>query len=682
MNILIGQYSLAFAAVVAVIVILCSAIHLAKPAWPTLKLARWLVGLFFLLLCVCSGSLWIAFLSDDFTVAYVAGYSEHALPTAYKMAAFWAGQEGSLLLWAVLLGGMSAVAVFQWRHHTGRQAVGELFGLMLVSGFFAVLMVFAANPFKLMEQVVTDGNGLNPMLQDPAMIAHPPLLFIGYAGYTIPFAAMIGALFAGGKDFHWILAMRRWLIFSWLFLTMGIMLGAWWAYIELGWGGYWARDPVENASLLPWLTGTALLHSIVIPQLKRWNVFLVTLSFLLCLFGTYITRSGVIQSVHAFGESLVGTFFLIFLGVCAVLSLVLIFWRFRSLQSGQCIDHVFSKPGLFLITNILLTLMMLITLVGTIFPLISSLFMPEPVSVGPAFYNQVILPLAIVVFAIMCLGPMLTLAPDVSDRIKRGIQLPSLLAVIAVGVAYFVVGIVNPWSLVCTGLAVFGFAVILAQLYVACGEYRQTHDVSGPQAIILMIDANHRRYGGQTIHLGMLLFMIGVVGSGVYGTSENHRMDSGDEIKIGNQTLTYYKLAEAKRGNYTAVETKMTLTDANGAVRPLQPELRFYPKSEKANTHVGLDCSLSRDIYVTLSGWEAGGTVAALVVRVNPLVTWIWIGSVIATLGAMFSMLPALLKPAGVCRPHVARPLQTEQTNLAVATTPLTSKSEKGNCES
>jgi cytochrome c-type biogenesis protein CcmF len=391
----LGYTSLCAAVLVAAggVLAATSAARFRSEAW--LRAARWSVVALAALLTVTSAMLVVALLRSDFRYEYVAGYTERALPVGYKLAAFWAGQEGSLLLWAWLLGVMAVFAVRSMRRLEPPEQAVTLGTLAMVIGFFASLILFAADPFKMFAGAAPpDGRGLNPMLQDPGMIIHPPLLFLGYAGCTIPFAFLCGVLVSGREDNRWIAPVRRWLLVAWLFLTAGIVLGAWWAYIELGWGGYWAWDPVENASLLPWLTTTAVVHSITAQQrrgmFKVWNAVLIALSFILCIFGTYITRSGVIQSVHSFAPSLIGTFFLAFLLLTTVGSTALIVWRRKALRSEHELEGLISREGAFLLGNVLLLIMMLTTLVGTMFPLISSVFMPEPVTVQPAFYNKIV----------------------------------------------------------------------------------------------------------------------------------------------------------------------------------------------------------------------------------------------------------------------------------------------------
>src|SRR5687768_17267502 len=385
----IGNFALGLAILAAALSALLCVAAARFDSDRVLGAARAMIAVVAALLSVAIAALTVAMINGTFAIEYVARYTERALPIGYKLAAVWAGQEGSVLLWGWLLAVLSVIFLMSRRDLRGVEGSAVTATVAVACGFFATLLLFAPNPFKLGETLPADGHGLNPLLQDPAMIAHPPVLFLGYAGFTMPFALLIGALAAGRRDNQWIAATRRWVIASWLFLTAGIVLGAQWAYIELGWGGYWAWDPVENASLLPWLTGTALLHSIMAQQhrgmFKKWNAWLIVLSFLLCIFGTYLTRSGVIQSVHAFGESLIGTFFLAFMVVGLIVSGAMIVWRRGELKAEQELTSLVGREGAFLATNALLVGMMLITLIGTLFPILSRMMTGKEVTVGQAF---------------------------------------------------------------------------------------------------------------------------------------------------------------------------------------------------------------------------------------------------------------------------------------------------------
>ncbi len=657
MNGLIGNLSLAVAVLTAAGA-LFTAVAAAK--FQDDRMLRWSRRLLYLMglaITVGSAALMSAMVNSDFHNAYVASYTERALPMGYKIAAFWAGQEGSLMLWTLLLVGMTAIAAHGFRNRERIEQSAMLGVLALVCGFFSALMLFAANPFVQLPAQAVDGHGLNPLLQDPYMIAHPPLLFVGYAGYTIPWAMLLAALIAGRKDNQWIGATRKWLMVSWLFLTVGIILGAKWAYIELGWGGYWAWDPVENASLLPWLTGTALLHSVMVQQhrgmFKIWNASLIAVTFLLCIFGTYLTRSGVVQSVHSFGESVIGTFFLVFLAVCVLLSIVVVVIRRQLLKSEDTVQGMMTREGAFMVLNVLLVLMTLATLVGTIFPLISGAVMPQPVTVGAAFYNKVVIPLSLVLLAVMSVGPLLSYGKGAGQQLIKSLIVPGIAAAISVVVA-LALGMTDLWALACTVITVVAVCSVGVGLTRSVRQRRKIEDEGPLTATLRVIDANHRRYGGQFVHMGVVMLMVGVAGSSLFGVKQTFQLAPGESAGFNDEyTITFGGLNQTRQSNYTSVEAHVTLTTlgetgdtggTGGAGQTLHPEMRFYDKSEQPSAQVALNSSLSRDAYVTLAGWEDDGQLVALQVIVNPLIAWIWIGGIVMTLGAIFSLLPRLVK--------------------------------------
>ena len=642
----LGNFALSAAILVAMGAVLASVAAGRLQIDRFLGIARWCIAIFAALMSIAVAALAVATINSDFSIEYVAHYTERALPLGYKIAAVWAGQEGSILLWAWLLGGLSVLFVATRRDLKGREAAGVIATVAIVCGFFAALLLFAANPFKLAEIVPDDGRGLNPLLQDPAMIAHPPILFLGYAAFTMPFALLIGALVAGHKDNHWVAGTRRWVIASWLFLTAGILLGAQWAYIELGWGGYWAWDPVENASLFPWLTGTALLHSITAQQhrgmFKRWNASLIALSFVLCLFGTYLTRSGVISSVHAFQDSPIGNFFLGFIVVAGVVSAILIIVRRRELAGERELTGLVGREGAFLATNVLLVGMLLVTLIGTLFPVISRTIGDREVTVGPAFYNKVVAPIGVLLVALMALGPTMTYGDGAARRVVRGAIGPALVAAIAVAVAIVVKRLHSAWAVAAVAIIAFGIASLVADLLKAL--MLRMRDGENPiVALAKLLDSNHRRYGGQLAHLGMLFVIAGVVGSSVYGVKHDFTLAPGQTATVGDQTLKFAGLTETRHANYTAVGAEVTFTAADGAVTTLRPQRRFYDKSEQPNSEVALSSNWQRDVYLTLAGWDNAGQQTAIQVIVNPLVSWIWTGGIVMSIGAIICLLPRLI---------------------------------------
>ncbi|MBL4701169.1 MAG: heme lyase CcmF/NrfE family subunit [Phycisphaeraceae bacterium] len=642
----IGTYSLSLAILTAGIGLLATIMAYRFESQRALGWARvWLLGNALLITAAC-GVLMTAIMQNDFANVYVASYSEIALPWGYKIASFWAGQAGSLLLWAWLLVAMTAVLIWQQRKLQGKEVAATLAIMAFVNSFFAAILLFAANPFTTQAIVPADGHGLNPMLQDPGMIAHPPTMFVGYAGFTIPFAMLIGALAAGRRDDLWIANTRRWLLFSWLFLTIGILLGAQWAYIELGWGGYWAWDPVENASLLPWLTGTALLHSIMVQQARHtfrfWNACLIAITFLRCIFGTYLTRSGVIQSVHTFPESSIGQFFLGFLAVCIIITVVMIIWRRDHLKAQQPLTGLCNREGALLLTNVLLLIITGATLVGTIYPLISDLFTGKTISVGPPFYNKVILPMALLLLTLMAIGPALQYGVSDARRVAKKLRLPVAIAVIALILA-LILGLREPWSMACVTISALAIANVFNDLITVWFRNIRASNGNAFAVLFRQFDDNHRRYGGQFVHLGMILIMIGVAGSSLFNEKTTAQLKRGEQTTFAGYTMLLQDLHEVRNANFTAVQAIVKLTNPDGSVRTLRPEVRFYDKSEQPNTHVALKSNLKRDLYVTLAGWEQDGDLVALQAIINPLVVWIWIGGIAMTLGALFSMLPKLL---------------------------------------
>ena len=591
------------------------------------------------LLTVASMALVWAFVDNDFRMAYVVQYSELALPLGYKLAAFWAGRQGSLLLWAWMLAVVaSMVARRPPKDHAHQGAVlGILAGICTL---FPATILFAPNPFELAKIVPADGHGLNPMLQDPAMLSHPPLLFLGYAGFAVSLAMVLGALLVRRTDRGWIASARRWTVASWVFLTLGIVLGCWWAYIELGWGGYWAWDPVENASLLPWLTGTALIHSLIAWQrrgtLKAWTAALAAVTFILTIFGTYLTRSGVIKSVHAYAESPAGWFFLAMVGAGVVLSVALMLWRRDLLKPDRAIERLVSPTGAFLAAAILLTLMMLTTLVGTIFPVLARPFTDHGMTQDERFFNTAVLPMALALTAVMGIGPMLRPAANQMD-LKRRLTVPGAAAVAAALIAAGM-GWTSIWMLFSAAVgALVVFAVgedFIVRTFGSAGEAGRSGLASAGRSL----RANARRYGGQLAHLGMALVVIAVAGSSLYSTKTKLRLHPGQSARVGPYVLNMGSLEEVKGQNYVALEARLTLRSPSGETTALRPQHRQYDKSAQKSTEVAIHSTLLRDVYLRLDGWTPDGQTALIQVIVNPLVDWLWIGTIVMTAGGLLCL--------------------------------------------
>ncbi len=647
----LGNYCLAFAVLASGGAVLASIWAGRFKSAAALSNARWLIHSVTVFLTIASVALVHAILNDEFALEYVVRFSEIALPVEYKLSAFWAGHEGSLLLWAWMMAAAGSLAVIVGRKDDPASHGPAIGVLGVICGMFAALMLFTSNPFALSEMAPGDGQGMNPMLQHWAMIAHPPTLFMGYAGFAVPFALGLGALIGGRSDNRWIAPVRRWVIGSWLFLTIGIVLGSWWAYVELGWGGYWAWDPVENASLLPWLTGTALIHSLILQHrrgtLKVWNAWLVPLTFLLCIFGTYLTRSGVIASVHAFPDSSVGKFFLMMLILGVSVSIGVIIWRRDLLKSEHKLDKLVSYEGAFIGGNVLLTIIMATTLVGTIFPILSSGFAKESVTLGEEFYNTVVVPMALLMAALMAVGPLIRYVNAKGALIKRLIA-PGIAVVAAVvGACIWSVhhtggeelatgGGVGPmvWAMVSAAIAAFAVTCITEDVIRTVGSL-------GPSAV--------RRWGGQLVHLGMIMIVVGVAGSS-RGVSKSLALKPDQVEQVGKYNVRLDGLEEITEANYMAGEARIGVSSTDKDEFILRPQRRQYNKSSKANSEVAVRTSLVEDVYVILAGWQ--GDTVHIKVLINPLLSWIWIGGIAMSLGSLICLVAPGRRRTGQAVPN------------------------------
>ncbi|NIR48235.1 heme lyase CcmF/NrfE family subunit, partial [candidate division KSB1 bacterium] len=468
---------------------------------------------------VVMAALVYAFITRDFSLEYVAHYSNRTLPMFYTISAVWAGQSGSLLLWAWLLTLFAAVVVWQNRYKN-RELLPYVLGVILFTSFFFFgLMVYATSPFEPLPRPVVDGSGLNPMLQNVGMVMHPPTLYLGYVGFVVPFAFAIAAMITKNLDAQWIRSTRRWTLFSWLFLTLGNLFGAKWAYVELGWGGYWAWDPVENASLMPWLTGTAFLHSVMIQEkrgmLKVWNLVLIILTFALTIFGTFITRSGIISSVHSFGISNLGPLFLIFLGITLVGSFGLLWWRWPNLKSENRLDAVLSRESSFLFNNLFLVGMTFAVFWGTIFPIISEAVRGVKITVGAPFFNQVNVPIGLALLALTGICPLIAWRKASERNLHKSFTIPLSAGVLGAN-ALFVLGVRSLYPLIAFSLAVFVMVTIILEFYRGANARAHSAQLIFVRAFWDLLMRNKRRYGGYIVHIGVVMIFVGITGSSAF----------------------------------------------------------------------------------------------------------------------------------------------------------------------
>ncbi len=604
------------------------------------------------LLFVAACALMRALLTHDFSIEYVAAYTSRNLPVYYTWSAFYAGQKGSLLFWAIVVSTWGSLALI-FNRGKYRDLTPYVAGVVcVVATFFIAVMVFSANPFHRLGFTPPDGNGLNPQLQNPGMTIHPPMLYLGYTSITIPFAFAVGALLSGKLDTGWIHAIRRWTLLSWLFLSCGIILGMWWAYVELGWGGYWAWDPVENASLLPWLTMTAFLHSVMIQEkrgmLKRWNLGLVIGSFLLSIFGTFITRSGVIASVHSFAQSNVGWFFLIFLVFAAAAGFFLLAWRWPVLEADAKLESMVSREAAFLFNNLILIVIAFSVLWGTLFPILSEWARGTKVTVGPPFFNQVNIPLGLLLLLLTGIGPLIAWRRASPANLKRQFMIPMIaFFVVALGLA--AVRMSDASAIMAYALAAFVVATVVQEFVRGSGARHRLHGESYPVALFHLIGRNRRRYGGYIVHLGIVMLFAGFAGLAFKSDTEA-TLKPGQSVDVRSPYGHTYRFVHEGLSQYSALNREITAASMEvyrdgKYLGVMKSEKRQHvdalgrPTFEPS-TVVAIRSDLREDVYLVFAGAVAGTEEAVYRITLNPLVWWVWYGGMVLVLGGLIAMWP------------------------------------------
>lgn len=624
------------------------------------------------LIFLATGSLVYLFFSDNFSVAYVVSHSNRDLPTFYKIAALWSGQEGSLLFWSLLLSVyvFSVLVRYRGKHPELMPYVSVVMaGVQL---FFLTLNTFIANPFGVLGtlgadgtmQVFTraDGNGLNPLLQYPEMVIHPPNLYAGYTGFTIPFAFALAALLARYPGEKWIHLTRVWTMIAWCFQTLGILLGAHWAYAVLGWGGYWGWDPVENASLMPWLTGTAFLHSVMMQEkrgmMKVWNVWLVFTTFLLCILGTMLTRSGVVSSVHAFAQSTIGPWFVGFLLLTIAVCLIAFFKNRDYLRSENHLDSMVSRESSFLFNNLVLLAACVAVVYGTLYPVFSEWLEGSKSSLGPSYYYRTSAATGLLLLFLTGVGPLLAWGRTSGDGLKRNFGWPLLGGILAGGAA-FVLGIRDLVPLVCLMLCVFVTLTIGMEFFRGARVIRARSGCSFPAAIVQLTLRNTRRYGGYAVHFGIVLIFIGFIGA-AFNQDKQMEMPIGSTMDIGRFHLVMQSMDSKPEKNYTSERMIIEVMRDGNPVMMLYPERRFFPSNEQSGTMVAIYSTLREDLYVVYAGRSPENNRPVIHVYLNPLVKWIWLGGLVVVLGTLLALVPnrqPVLALRGVQQPAGAGPV-------------------------
>jgi cytochrome c-type biogenesis protein CcmF len=604
------------------------------------------------LIFVATFSIEYLFFTDNFSSAYVASHSNRALETFYKIGALWAGQEGSLLFWSFLLAIYVFSVLIAYRNKNGE--LMPYVGVILagVQIFFLTLNNFIASPFKalgatgangVMQLVArSDGNGLTPLLQYPEMVIHPPNLYSGYTGFTIPFAFALAALLARYPGEKWIHLTRKWTMIAWCFQTLGILLGAHWAYAVLGWGGYWGWDPVENASLLPWLTGTAFLHSVMMQEkrgmMKVWNVWLVFSTFLLCILGTFLTRSGVVSSVHAFAQSDIGHWFVGFLGITFLVCLGAYLMNRDYLKSENQLDAFVSRESSFLFNNLLLLVACIAVVSGTLFPVFSEWLSGSKISVGPPFFNKVNIPIGLLLLFLTGVGPLLAWRKTSLESLKRNFAWPLLVGVIG-GAILFAMGFREIYSVICFTLCIFVAATILMEFYRGANVIRVRSNSSFVTSAIELTLRNTRRYGGYIVHMGMVLIFIGLAGA-AFNKDVQKELEPGQSMQIGKYTLLLQNLDVKAEANFTGNRLIVEVFEHGKPLMMLYPERRVFETNQETGTMVAIYSTLREDLYVVYAGQSPGNNLPVIHAYLNPLVKWIWFGGVIVVFGTIVALMP------------------------------------------
>jgi cytochrome c-type biogenesis protein CcmF len=615
---------------------------------------------------VASVCLIVALLRHDFNVQYVWSYTSRNLPTPYVLSAFYGGQSGSLLFWAFILTIFAAAA--QWltprRYDHLMPYVAAV--TSAVTLFFVAVVLFASNPFERLPFTPPDGNGLNPQLQNPGMVVHPPMLYLGYISITIPFAFAVAALITKRLDTGWLHAIRRWTLVSWIFLSVGIVLGMWWAYVELGWGGYWAWDPVENASFLPWLTMTAFLHSVMIQEkrgmLKKWNMILIVLSFMLSIFGTFITRSGIISSVHSFAQSSVGYFFLVFLVTSGIALAWLIWSRLPYLEPEAQLESMVSREASFLFNNLLLVGMAFSVLWGTMFPIISELVRGSQVTVGPPFFNQVNIPIGLALLGLTGIGPLIAWRKASTRNLQRQFASPLVVALI-VTLGLFALGLRDFYATVAFALCAFVTATVGQEFVRGVGARNRLHGENYALAFARLVGRNRRRYGGYIVHIGIVIFFVGFAGA-AFKKEMEASLKPGESITMRSAfgydyTFTHVGVSQYEQLNRFVSAASVDVTRGDARLGIMTSEKRQYWDSFKQptfqpSTEAAIESGLREDIYVVFAGSVEGTEEAVYRFTLNPLVWWLWFGGVVLVFGGVVTLWPgggptrASLRRAGI----------------------------------
>lgn len=598
----------------------------------------------------------------DFSLAYVYDVSSREMSPFLRVTALWGGQQGSVLFWAWLMAAFVGMVLLRKWDRDRELMPYVIFVSMLTTAFFVGVVLFITNPFTRLWYVqgATDltqalfqplnsipyypenGSGLNPLLRHFGMIGHPPTTYLGFTGFVIPFAFAIAALITGqSRKDEWILTTRRWTLFAWIFLSIGLILGGRWAYDVLGWGGFWGWDPVENAMLMPWLTGTAFLHSVMMTEkrgmMKKWNMVLIILTYSLSLFGTFITRTGVISSVHAFSKTALGPAFFAFIGITFLGSLTILYLRWDTLKSEHSLESFLSREAAFVLQNMLFLAVAFAVFWGTVFPLISELVTGTKITVGPPYFQRVTGPLFFALVLLMGIAPLFAWRKQAARVLGKAIWIPFLVSLILAGI-WGTIHRMHPASIFGLWLATFALSAILAEFWKGIQARRVTRGENPFTALVNLIRRNHRRYGGYIIHIGVVLIAVGVIGDAYFKLETQGTVAQGEALSIGNYQLEFKELLGYPGSDGREIVEAVTSLSQNGQpIRDLSPRRDYFVVQQQPVSVPGVYSTLGADFYVLLVGWDVQGTSATFKIYVNSLINWVWIGGVVMILGTIIA---------------------------------------------
>ncbi len=592
----------------------------------------------------------IELLRSNFTLEYVAKYSSAETPTLYKFSGLWAGMKGSLLFWVMILSVFIIMVIFQNRNRHTKLMPWVLITLGVIQLFFLAMSNFFENPFTpIPAGMVMNGMGLNPLLQNPVMLIHPPLLYLGFIGFSVPFAFGMAAMITGELDTVWIRTTRRWTLITWLFLSVAIILGGRWAYVELGWGGYWAWDPVENASLLPWLTGTAYIHSVLIQEKKNmlriWNMILIMVTFTLTIFGTYLTRSGIVSSVHAFAATDLGIWFFGFVMLILGTNIFLLILRRKELASVNKLESFVGRESGFLFNNMLFVAMMLTVLWGTMYPILSEALTGTKITVGSPYFNRVMVPLGLLLLFLTGIGPLLAWRRTTNRSLRRNFTVPLVVGLILAGIFGSIYKITQIYPLISILLISFVGTIIILEFYKGT---RARHRMTGAgylASFFQLLEKNRSRYGGYIVHLGIVMMFLGFTGK-VFDKEADLSMNQGEVRTVGRYDIEYSdfwletpETNPTTRSNHAAKIVTLKISRDGAYYTTLNAEKRFYTdQNNQPSSEVSLKATLFEDLYIVLGSLDLNSGNAILKVRVNHLVSWVWLGTFVLILGSLVSL--------------------------------------------